>query len=101
MCWLEIGICARLPGKWVRESLKPTGLISILHARLIRRIRSKGRTENCVQEIRVRSDRWGGERETVKNQPARKWKESEMHLLWLLVKNQKLMHAYKRSHFLL
>lgn len=101
MCWLEIGICARLPGKWVRESLKPTGLISILHARLIRRIRSKGRTENCVQEIRVRSDRWGGGRETVKNQPARKWKESEMHLLWLLVKNQKLMHAYKRSHFLL
>lgn len=51
-----------------------------------------------VQEIRVRSDRWGGGRETVKNQPARKWKESEMHLP---VKNQKLMHAYKRSHFLL
>lgn len=86
MCWLEIGVCARLPEKWVRETLKPTALISILHAWFIRHIRSKGRTENCVQEIRVRSDRWGGGRETVKNQPARKQKESEMHLLWLPVK---------------
>lgn len=74
MCWLEIGVCARLPGKWVGETLKPTALISVLHARLIRRISSQGRTENRVQEMRVRSDRRGGGRDTAKNQPARKWK---------------------------
>lgn len=39
----------------------------------------------------------GEERETLKNHPARKWKESEMHLLMLPVKNQKLMYAYERS----
>lgn len=82
MCWLEIGACARFPGKWVRETLKPTVLISILHARFISTSDPR-EGQKTVQEMRVRSDRWGGGREMVTDQPARKWKESVMHLLWL------------------
>lgn len=37
----------------------------------------------------------------LRNQPAKKWKESEMHLLLSPVKNEKLMYAYIRGCFLL